>query len=919
MRQRIGAVSAALLVSAVLTPAALAVGAPHGGGNLQFTPPVITVARDGTGDLNCDGVGDQVEINRAIEFVATHPGFTTVYLKGPATYVIDEPIILRSNVILAGDPTAKVKLRDFAGWWTRYKPLITQEGAEFGPWAEEDDRISNVEIRGFELDGGAQEEPTGAGFVTLIDLKNPHNVSIHDMYLHDSRSDIIRITGSPPGRPARVRIFRNRMEVSGHDGVVLVGVTDFEVYDNQIYSTRTNCGIRAVDCSNFSIHGNVIGNDLTREPSGYAGILVENPHAPASGAEIYGNLIYGKCGGIVLSAGEGVRAAGVRIHHNILYKIRSALAPTPGGAIPLDGGIRIGGFNGTVIEFNVIERSDRDGIVYEGPGGGGGRGRYVTVVRNNIIADCKGYGVNNLGDGHEFILSHNDVFNNARGDYNGASSPTDIHADPLYARPPMRPGWHHVVATYDGAAGELKIYVDGRERASASYPDFGEVAVNDHPVYLGAYRGAAHWLHGMLDEVAVWNRALSAEEVALLWNGGRGSPVGGGLTRGLLAYWRMEGDWSDSWGNYDGSEDYSNATFSARAKLGGRAGLFDYTYAVFPSNLSPTSAVSVAAWVYLDEASMRLEAEQTILNKGSQDQNNHIWLYLKEDNFYFEIGNGERRIEVSTPGVPVGELDFHLRSECGRWNGSAWVRDNVTSPCVNSGDPSSDYSGEPEPNGGRVNIGAYGNTAEASKCGGGPVADAGGPYFGVVNEPVDFSGSVFRGRPPFEYRWSFGDGAVGSGRTASHGYVEAGNYTVTLTVTDGEGETAVDVTWVRVLRSDEPPARPSVEGPARGSPGGVYVYSMTSEDPEGDPVRYYVDWEDGQGEWIGPYEPGERARRSHVWFYPGVYVVRVRAVDAVGLESGWVEFRVVVGPGRAHPGRPSAPASAPRPPYRFRL
>jgi len=44
------------------------------------------------------------------------------------------------------------------------------------------------------------------------------------------------------------------------------------------------------------------------------------------------------------------------------------------------------------------------------------------------------------------------------------------------------------------------------------------------------------------------------------------------------------------------------------------------------------------------------------------------------------------------------------------------VLDAVTSPCVNGGDPPSDYSSEPFPHGRRANIGAYGNTPEASKA-----------------------------------------------------------------------------------------------------------------------------------------------------------------------------------------------------------
>ncbi|MFH1420205.1 MAG: right-handed parallel beta-helix repeat-containing protein [Planctomycetota bacterium] len=41
----------------------------------------------------------------------------------------------------------------------------------------------------------------------------------------------------------------------------------------------------------------------------------------------------------------------------------------------------------------------------------------------------------------------------------------------------------------------------------------------------------------------------------------------------------------------------------------------------------------------------------------------------------------------------------------------------ANSPCIDAGDPASDYSFEPEPDGGRVNMGAYGNTSEAATKG----------------------------------------------------------------------------------------------------------------------------------------------------------------------------------------------------------
>ena len=63
------------------------------------------------------------------------------------------------------------------------------------------------------------------------------------------------------------------------------------------------------------------------------------------------------------------------------------------------------------------------------------------------------------------------------------------------------------------------------------------------------------------------------------------------------------------------------------------------------------------------------------------------------------------------------EGDCHLKSQAGRWDPVArlWVQDEVTSPCIDAGDPATPAGDEPQPNGGRINMGAYGGTAEASK------------------------------------------------------------------------------------------------------------------------------------------------------------------------------------------------------------
>jgi len=60
--------------------------------------------------------------------------------------------------------------------------------------------------------------------------------------------------------------------------------------------------------------------------------------------------------------------------------------------------------------------------------------------------------------------------------------------------------------------------------------------------------------------------------------------------------------------------------------------------------------------------------------------------------------------------------DFHEKSTGGRYNPATgqFVKDGVSSPAIDAGNPSSAFSEEPMPNGGRINMGCYGNTAEAS-------------------------------------------------------------------------------------------------------------------------------------------------------------------------------------------------------------
>jgi hypothetical protein len=60
--------------------------------------------------------------------------------------------------------------------------------------------------------------------------------------------------------------------------------------------------------------------------------------------------------------------------------------------------------------------------------------------------------------------------------------------------------------------------------------------------------------------------------------------------------------------------------------------------------------------------------------------------------------------------------DFRLQSQFGRWdnNTNQWITGPDTSQCIDAGDPNSNWTQELWPHGGKINIGAYGGTPQAS-------------------------------------------------------------------------------------------------------------------------------------------------------------------------------------------------------------
>jgi len=143
--------------------------------------------------------------------------------------------------------------------------------------------------------------------------------------------------------------------------------------------------------------------------------------------------------------------------------------------------------------------------------------------------------------------------------------------------------------------------------------------------------------------------------------------------------------------------------------------------------------------------------------------------------------------------------------------------------------------------------------------------------------PVNFNGSLSspgQGGTITSYEWNFGDGNITTTTmsTIIHVYAKAGNYTVTLTVTDSEALSDSDVKLITAQQA--PPVASFVYSPDPAVKGGTVTFNASgSYDPDGKIRVYY--WKFGDGEIIIEWDPVA----THVYTAAGQYNVTLTVED----------------------------------------
>jgi len=179
--------------------------------------------------------------------------------------------------------------------------------------------------------------------------------------------------------------------------------------------------------------------------------------------------------------------------------------------------------------------------------------------------------------------------------------------------------WHHISATYDGIYS--RIYVDADLISEIQKPFFPIDSCPGGNILFGKGWNNDANLDGILDDIAIWNRTITQEEVKKMYELNRPKPAPSIPTDGLVGYWPFDGNAKDQT-SFENHGTVKGATLTTdRCQKRNSAyefnGLDNVIEVANSESLSNVESITMSAWILLDSMRSR---EQGILTKWFQLQ-----------------------------------------------------------------------------------------------------------------------------------------------------------------------------------------------------------------------------------------------------------------------------------------------------------
>lgn len=168
-----------------------------------------------------------------------------------------------------------------------------------------------------------------------------------------------------------------------------------------------------------------------------------------------------------------------------------------------------------------------------------------------------------------------------------------------------------------------------------------------------------------------------------------------------------------------------------------------------------------------------------------------------------------------------------------------------------------------------------------------------------VFEPITFTdASIDSDGVIVTWSWDFDDGDTSFEQNTIHQYAQKGTYTVTLTVTDDDGATDVEVKLVTV--QNIAPTADFTYTPTNPTDTTVIHFTDISNDPDGTIVSWY--WDFGDDYYASKESP------THCYYEIGIYSVTLTVTDDDGAQNTIQKTITVSTPTNNPPHTPSKPS-----------
>lgn len=240
-----------------------------------------------------------------------------------------------------------------------------------------------------------------------------------------------------------------------------------------------------------------------------------------------------------------------------------------------------------------------------------------------------------------FWISNGTLYAGQAGNYTRVSDPVAIPVN----------RWIHVAVTYDAGTATMRLYRDGNLVSTAtSVPNY-----SSENEFIGSHAGTASYFAGRIDEVRIWNIALTATQIknkVYQWPSNNAS--------GLVAYYKCnDGSGSvlnNATGGTNGTLQNSPTWIASPVQYSPNAlsmdGTNDHVTIPDDNTLDISTAITLEAWVYATKNT----GIQNVISKSSMGTNTG-YIFPRTDNgwanavVYLHIAGGWRTVSVPYPSL----------------------------------------------------------------------------------------------------------------------------------------------------------------------------------------------------------------------------------------------------------------------------